>query len=668
MNVTSEFFPEENTPDYFLEHLPEVLTSAHHTWKKISENNWSDASFTNLYEQITDITSKAAFHNIDSLYEKALSLQDFLQLFINKNTTPTHRQIEEFNVIFKQLEQTLADLLNDMEQLPGKKTELVFIVEQGEVSAKLCKQINDDKFSSQQFTNTHEALNYLSENIPAAIIIETSTVDGLAPLHEKLQEIKDHSDINVPSLLISHHDDITLRLEAMRSGVSRYFAEPHDVSQILSEIQQLASPEKFKANRVLIIEDDPTQAEFASSILTKASMETAVVTNPLQVMDTLKEFSPDIILMDIYMPDADGLELTTIIRDDLQYLATPIIFLSGETDQVKQLDALLMGGDDFISKPIRPKHLIATIRNRIKRTRDLLHAIRLQIAGDTTVNINALNPGDSNRIIESDYLASSSDTENPSSEPASLTKNEILSEQIRVALNNEAFKTYYQPILCVKGQSEDIYSLIMTMENQGSTLLWDEILSNTKDNPMQKDLDRLSLHKGLEAINNLRQDDRHGMIFVAQSGQDIIEGNSPDWIRDALRSRQMVGSDLVLEFNLNVLASSIKNARDYFKSLREMGIKICLTEFPAKKAAFKVLQYLKTDFVKTARKLLETESSVINTYISQTHKLKSRVVVNNISDPRRVNLHWTSLADYIQGDFVSPPSDSMNFNFSQSSM
>ena len=95
----------------------------------------------------------------------------------------------------------------------------------------------------------------------------------------------------------------------------------------------------------------------------------------------------------------------------------------------------------------------------------------------------------------------------------------------------------------------------------------------------------------------------------------------------------MTGTSLVLEYNLNKLAAHIKKAKDYFSILEEMGISICLSEFPAKKAAFKLLQYLKVDYIKTSGKLLETESDVINTYVNQAHRLKSKVIVANISDP-----------------------------------
>ncbi|MCI1711638.1 MAG: response regulator [Chiayiivirga sp.] len=77
------------------------------------------------------------------------------------------------------------------------------------------------------------------------------------------------------------------------------------------------------------------------------------------------------VLMDLYMPECDGTEFTALIRERDEFLNTPIVFLSGESDQDKHYEALSVGGDDFLSKPIRPKYLIASVTNRVQRARAL---------------------------------------------------------------------------------------------------------------------------------------------------------------------------------------------------------------------------------------------------------------------------------------------------------
>jgi PleD family two-component response regulator len=90
--------------------------------------------------------------------------------------------------------------------------------------------------------------------------------------------------------------------------------------------------------------------------LCKARMQTQHVGDPMHVMEPLINFRPDLILMDVYMPGCSGLELATAIRQQRDYVGIPIVFLSAETDVEKQLSAMSLGGDDFLTKPISPDH------------------------------------------------------------------------------------------------------------------------------------------------------------------------------------------------------------------------------------------------------------------------------------------------------------------------
>lgn len=666
MNDTSEFFPDENSKEYFLDNLPDMLASSQRIWNRISQDAWSESSFTRLYELITDITSKSAFHDLTAVYSSARTIQDFLDPFINKDILPSSSQINQINEFFEKLESSLQQAVADYQQSLKPSKKLIYaITSKDEVCLSICDKLDKSLYDNKIFSDIDKGIEQIKLARPDLVILETDNIAELARLHDALMDL--HGE-NPALLFISHHDDTSTRLTAMRSGVSRYFSPPHDARQISREIESLCKTEKARPDKVLIIEDDPTQAEFASSILNTAGMVTEVVTHPLKVMDALRAFAPDIILMDIYMPDADGLELTTIIRDDLQYLATPIIFLSGETDQDKQINALLLGGDDFISKPIRPKHLIATIKNRIHRTRELIHAIKLQ-ASDHATDISELSPDDSNQIIESNYLSDTSvEEKNRTAAVIEVSEADLLRDKIKSALETDGFKNFYQPILCVSGKSDNNYSLLMTLPDGDNFVQWDSLIEAAMGHDIENKLNFQAVQTALNSIKELANNDQQGLIFLPQSISDIKSESGADWIKEALRQQHMTGASLVLEYKLKELAPHIKIAKQYFSLLKDAGISICLSEFPAKKAAFKLLQYLKVDYIKTTKKLLETDSDVINTYVNQAHRFKSKVIVANVSDPRYVNLHWTTLADFLQGDFISPASDDMNFNFSQAAM
>jgi diguanylate cyclase (GGDEF)-like protein len=91
----------------------------------------------------------------------------------------------------------------------------------------------------------------------------------------------------------------------------------------------------------------------------------------MKTLDALADASPELILLDMNMPGASGQELARVIRQQDTYLSIPIVFLSAESDVGRQREAMSMGGDEFLQKPIEPEHLISAVRSRIIRYRAL---------------------------------------------------------------------------------------------------------------------------------------------------------------------------------------------------------------------------------------------------------------------------------------------------------
>jgi EAL domain-containing protein (putative c-di-GMP-specific phosphodiesterase class I)/PleD family two-component response regulator len=163
---------------------------------------------------------------------------------------------------------------------------------------------------------------------------------------------------------------------AMMDAVISGNAEARGVVARIDQILRFGKTERY---RVMIVEDDRSQAMFAEGILRNAEISTKVLLEADNLIGHIESFKPDLILMDLNMPKASGIELTEMIRQSEQFQNIPIVFLSGESDEERQMDALEAGGDDFLSKPIRPRRLITAVQNRIKRHR----ALRGDSAGST---------------------------------------------------------------------------------------------------------------------------------------------------------------------------------------------------------------------------------------------------------------------------------------------
>lgn len=215
-----------------------------------------------------------------------------------------------------------------------------------------------------------EELTELLGALPAdLVLIDANFSTQLEQLGETVRVARLRHPRRLLLVAVAEADDITVRLTARRAGVDALIVGPTSAGDIMKRLQALLDPAREDPFRVLIVEDDRSQALFAEGILRNASMDTLVVLEALGVMPALQQFQPDLILMDLNMPDANGIELTALIREQDAFMNTPIVFLSGESDQDRQFDAIDAGGDDFLAKPIRPRHLISAVQNRVRRHR-----------------------------------------------------------------------------------------------------------------------------------------------------------------------------------------------------------------------------------------------------------------------------------------------------------
>jgi two-component system phosphate regulon response regulator PhoB len=137
-------------------------------------------------------------------------------------------------------------------------------------------------------------------------------------------------------------------------------------------------------NRILIVDDEPDVTELLKYKLEQDGNFCRVVNNPLSFISVAREFNPDLILLDIMMPELNGLQLSKMVRSDPKMNTIPIIFLSARGEVEDRIEGLESGGDDYIAKPFNTKELwlrIGKILDR-KQSSELVSAKnRIQIAG-----------------------------------------------------------------------------------------------------------------------------------------------------------------------------------------------------------------------------------------------------------------------------------------------
>lgn len=253
-----------------------------------------------------------------------------------------------------------------------RENRLIFLVEDDEEQARdLELQIGHFGYMVKIFRQLEEVEAAATHARPAAIIMDVVFPEGGLAGVETINRIQKIYDPPIPVMFISVRGDIETRLHAVRAGGEAYFTKPINVSMLIDKLDELTTHEHPDPYRILIIDDDLEMVRFYEQVMHQGGMMTAFVTDPLQIMQPLVDFRPDLILMDLYMPGCTGKELAAVIRQQEAYMGIPIVFLSTETNIDEQLSALHRGGDDFLNKSIRPDRLISSISIRAMRSRSL---------------------------------------------------------------------------------------------------------------------------------------------------------------------------------------------------------------------------------------------------------------------------------------------------------
>lgn len=117
--------------------------------------------------------------------------------------------------------------------------------------------------------------------------------------------------------------------------------------------------------KILVVDDDPHIREVISFALEKAEMTVFVANDGKQALDSFEKNPADLIVLDINMPEMDGLECCREIRKTSD---VPILFLSSRDDEIDRILGLEIGGDDYVTKPFSPRELVARINVILKRT------------------------------------------------------------------------------------------------------------------------------------------------------------------------------------------------------------------------------------------------------------------------------------------------------------
>jgi diguanylate cyclase (GGDEF)-like protein len=247
----------------------------------------------------------------------------------------------------------------------------MLLVKSGELAGELQDRFGFYGFETVVLAGPTELSALTCDKCHAALVMDISYVEDDPTVAEAVYALQEAPQTRLHVVYLSDRDDFSVRLLAVRTAGAAFFSSPVDIHRVIDTVDGLTSGGAGEPFHVLIVDDDTEQVSYHALILQRAGMITSVVSEPQHMFAVLIEAKPDLILMDMYMPGSSGPELASMIRQQEAFVGIPIVFLSVETDEDKQFEAVSRGGDGFLCKPIKPQHLVIAVTNRVERTRSM---------------------------------------------------------------------------------------------------------------------------------------------------------------------------------------------------------------------------------------------------------------------------------------------------------
>lgn len=376
---------------HFVDQLPGRLRVIRADVLRLQRDGWSTAAAETVYRLVHGVAGSAATFGVTEVADAAGALEALLAARISSGLPPGEVAWAELIRLLDRVEGLAAQariVPGETGMTPGtpRAAPGPALEEAAVGGGPLLHLVEDDALQAEHYAELLRAAGYrvevfgspaefrsrfpaaLSER-PSAVIMDLVFPEGSNLGVRLIEELGLGSEGGVPVIVISVRDDLAARLAAFRAGAVRYLLKPVEPARLVAVVDAISGRVPMEPYRVLLVDDDELLLEVNAEVLRSAGMEVRGLAQPMQLLRTADEFQPDVIVLDVYFPDATGPELTAVLRERDGQLHTPILLLSGEGQAARQARALGHGADAFLQKPVQPEELIAAVVARARRGR-----------------------------------------------------------------------------------------------------------------------------------------------------------------------------------------------------------------------------------------------------------------------------------------------------------
>ena len=379
MNSAEEKFQQklEKLKQLFISQLPEKIEALHNNWHAVKTEDWSTESTHAFRLIVHSLIGTAGTFGFTDIASTARELETQIKVIAEQEAPPS---AEETDIIEQSFLVLCSELLVNPDsfepldisitETQEEGTKILIVDDDMEITNIISDHLKVHGFIVETLPHPAELITTIDKFEPSLILMDMIFSEGDFAGAAAIEVLRDTQN-TIPVIFISVKDDMASRLSAIRTSAYSYMTKPLDLNMLVTNINAACNIKPDLPYRVLIIDDDPEIVEVHASALKSDGMNVSTLLDPMQTLNEIKRFKPELILLDMYMPECSGLEVAMTIRQSSEFDDIPIVFLSAEQDVSIRMLAIKAGSDDFITKPVNIDYLKRATRARIEKSRQL---------------------------------------------------------------------------------------------------------------------------------------------------------------------------------------------------------------------------------------------------------------------------------------------------------
>ena len=376
----------------FFHKLPARIAEIGELWAVLKSAATDRQTLAELHRKVHSLTGTASTFGFAAVAAAARSLERALLHLLGTDAVPDSARLEPVEPLWAALEAAAIGTAPRFDPVEDEAAEMAEMAEPAAITTNrsaegrrvvyllgtgidslegLRHQLESHGYDARAFDSIDSIEAATQRLPPTAIVSDGDMVVGQLAGAALAARLAQHRIERPPLLFISDRGDLRTRLQSVNAGAAAFFARPLRLASLVDKLDQVGArfiPEPF---RVMIVEDAEDQAALYAAILRNAGMRVSVIADPARLLEEIDDFHPELILMDMYLPECSGDDLARVVRQLDAFVGIPIVFLSVEDDFDRQINAIVRGGDEFLTKPIKPAQLLAAVSGRIERYRIL---------------------------------------------------------------------------------------------------------------------------------------------------------------------------------------------------------------------------------------------------------------------------------------------------------